>query len=248
MFDVWLLHLLTNSVPGATETGHNWPPGYPYLIRISAGPASGTRPLTSCEEEGGVRKRTVDNGRRRRAVLCFLGNSQSAIRAATNGKRERADPANLNTRRGPEVGAGRVLGERSPVVRVSGLLRRDPAASGDTSDGEPTKGKHWPTAEPVPRAPALRSGRADRAAGGGGSWSRASVLYTEVQPEDQSGPGWSSPNTAWGDAGRSRFLRCLHGRSEPSAYLYGTLTGVRTSAPPPSPLYIRSGKGLLTHT
>lgn len=58
-----------------------------------------------------MRKRIVDNGRRRRAVLCFLGNSQSAIRAATNGKRERADPANLNTRRGPEVGAGGVLGE-----------------------------------------------------------------------------------------------------------------------------------------
>lgn len=87
------------------------------------------------------------------------------------------------------------------MVRVSGLLRLDPAASGYTSDGEPTKGKHWPTAEPVPRAPALMSGLADRAAGGGGSRSRASVLYTEVQPEDQSGPGWWSPNTAWGRGG-----------------------------------------------
>lgn len=134
------------------------------------------------------------------------------------------------------------------MVRVSGLLRRDPAASGDTSDGEPTKGKHWPTAEPVPRAPALRSGRADRAAGGGGSWSRASVLYTVVQPEDQSGPGWSSPNTAWGDAGRSRFLRCLHGRSEPSAYLYGTLTGVRSLHLRPALCTSALGKVfLLTH-
>ena len=152
-------------------------------------------------------------------------------------------------------GAGRRLARvgylgrgRSLVVRVSGLLRQDPAASGDTSDGEPTKGKHWPTAERVPRAPALMSGLADRPAGGGGSRSRASVQYTEVQPEDQSGPGWWSPNTAWGGAGRSRFLRCLQGRSGPSTYLYGTLTGARTSAPRPSPLYIRPGKGLLTHT
>lgn len=44
------------------------------------------------------------------------------------------------------------------MVRVSDLLRRDPAASGDTSDGELASGKHWPTAEPVPRAPALLSG------------------------------------------------------------------------------------------
>ena len=30
--------------------------------------------------------------------------------------------------------------------------------------------------------------------------------------------------------------------------IYATLPGARTSAPRPSPLYIRSGKGLLTHT
>lgn len=147
-------------------------------------------------------------------------------------------------------GAGRRLARvgylgrgRSLVVRVSDLLRRDPAASGDTSDGEPTKGKHWPTAEPVPRAPALLSGLADRAAGGAGSRSRASVLYKEVQPEDQSGPGWSSPNIAWGGAGKSRFLRCLRGRSEPSAYLRDLDWGphICTSAQPSvHPLWERS--------
>lgn len=101
------------------------------------------------------------------------------------------------------------------MVRVSGLLRQDPAASGDTSDGEPTKGKHWPTAEPVPRAPALMSGLADRAAGGGGSRSRASVQYTEVQPEDQSGPGWWSPNTAWAVRGEIASLDACKGDLDP---------------------------------
>lgn len=39
-------------------------------------------------------------------VLCYLGNSQSAVRTGTNGKRGWADPANLNARRGALVGAG----------------------------------------------------------------------------------------------------------------------------------------------
>ena len=131
MFDVWLLHLMTNSVPRVSETGHNWPPGYLYPIKVS--PAlSDLRHTASNLQQAGRQSAQAHcgNARQCRAVLCFLGNSQSAIRAATNGKRGRADPANLNTRRGPEVGAGRVLGEGA----ISGGPGFRSAAAGPCSE------------------------------------------------------------------------------------------------------------------
>lgn len=109
------------------------------------------------------------------------------------------------------------------MVRVSCLLRLDPAARGDTSGAEPTKGKRWPTTEAAPRSSALKSGPADPAADGGGSRSPASfVRDTEVQREDRSGPGRPLPNRVGGGAGKRPFLPYLHGRSGPSAYLYRT--------------------------
>ena len=93
MFDVWLLHLVMNSVPGTTETGRNppfplrTPTAYWFLPVSLVAPASEPPPQTSSKQKGGVRKRTVDNSRHLGAVHCYLGNSQSAIRAVTNGKR-----------------------------------------------------------------------------------------------------------------------------------------------------------------
>lgn len=74
----------------------------------------------------------------------------------------------------------------------------DPAVSGDTSDGEPRKGKLWPTAESAPRAPALRRTQPLRA-------EAAFAPDPKVQRGDPAGSGWLPPNGT-GRGGGNRVL------------------------------------------
>ena len=166
MFAVWFLQLVGVPSPRYDRAGRAFSVPQLHTGFCRSGEASPKNDLKTSKQEGEVRRRTVDRTRHLGAVLCYLGNSQSAIRTVTNGKRGGADQANLNARRGAQVGAGGEegvgrgwgggCGARFRVVRGAGLRRRDPAASGDSSGGEPTKGKLWPTAESAPRAPALR--------------------------------------------------------------------------------------------
>lgn len=98
------MSLAMNPAPRTTKTGQGSPGPQPQLLPLD--PVSHHLESAGRQEEE-VRKRTS-------ARRCYLGNSQSASRVLTNGKRRRADPASLKAR-----GAARRL---TRAGRLSGSL------------------------------------------------------------------------------------------------------------------------------
>lgn len=106
MFAVWFLQLVDVPSPRYDRAGRAFSVPQPHTGFCRSGEASPKDDLKTSKQEGEVRRRTVDRTRHLGVLLCYLGNSQSAIRTVTNGKRGGADQANLNAPRGAQVGAG----------------------------------------------------------------------------------------------------------------------------------------------